>query len=1488
MVTYAFAPLETERALAREMESYATRQAALASQATSEVGQRYVALHQTWPDIAPGALYALAMSGVDPMSDLARDLEQRSILQSQGRGFHSPGEVVSAQQLAREEEMREQSEGSEGGLGESIMGGLRSGVRGAFVGMESAFEAVSRRATSGLVAAQDSDLDYSEALERSTPTMMSMIRSDDYSWEDTGDGWLPGGQIRKDQEDLKHNLTLDGEWMSPGRALAINITEPGTRAFDLSSGLIDAAFRIFGDPAAYATAGLGRLRHANRAFSTDSMLIRGIRRTTDEDYARQWWHGNDAAQRLRQSLTDEQDAYEVWRRLGGAQGKVDHETARLIADARSVHQLDEVILPRLGPGGIAQKPVGGALSRGVARVLNDDIGSVHGLGIHVRRFTDRNVRMAQWMPDATIDTSTPDRALITVDRFLKGVKATDDEAGRVMNRALRIGESGSGETWFDVAMDLSTLAAEKALRDSVTGTRRTLAQATQGSQRRADRAQEIQKFTRIFRERHDELTNYFTSEAGRPRSHVATLVDGQELDLSRVPHLVSEYLHTNLPLPDQQLLRRNIGGYAKAMRTLEDIWEPLGMTRSIFEGVTDTAARFMTSVWKPMVLLRGAYVARVGGEEQLRMGAAGLDSAFRHPLSYTLWLSGRRGGSWRGGMLEDMAEYQSILQRKGGGWIGRKPGAQGTGDWIVFRRGQGGLTDAEFTSAWADDLGMLINDEIASITARMGVDGATDYLLTARGKHLREQLGSADHFEGVTRSSDNLRAYVRTVWDRIEEKTRGDADLIGAIATGRLDGRVVRWVDRHKGEARPDSLVRSLRGRLDSVGIREVKGQRYLEPSRREGVTQQLNAGVDYLADVIMSKPTNFAARGPTWKQEFWNSIEQQIGFADSATQQAIIEQARRAGLVRATIRRMESNRRAGAGSRIDDIGTVEMIAKAQATHRTKQLLYELTELGQFSDASRAAIPFAEAYKEIFVAWGRIVRDRPQTVRRGQVAIEGARGSGFFHTDPSTGEERFTYPGGHFVSRALLAGHADSPFMQAALTTPGVGALATAGLGVSGAMMGEQPAEFDLEGSVAGLNLVGSLAPGFGPAVTIPTSLVLPDTPNTEWLRENVFFPFGEPDITGGVWESALPAWADKIRTAWLEDPESSRLYANSTFDIAKALMASGDYSTDSPEEVDRLLTVAKQRAKGLWLVRGASQFVVPTGPSANFRVQDLEGDWWPYQVLASEYQRMLRDEGEDAAVEEFIATFGTDLISAVQSKSREVVYRPTDQVGDDWIQANRDLQVSYDLTVGLVAPEDPLGEFHYPAYQRQFDEGQREQLDPQQMTYLSNNLLGRFAYSQAVETIDRQPIPENEKRQARNAARAQIMDRYPGFNSHLGVRQRPPVEEQIAEFEQMVEDPRLADNEAVQGIAEYLQARREAERLVQATAQRSTTFRTSSETAWIRQRLRRQAEQIIERNPAFLVPWERALSRELADDEVQQPGELAPLGVLGIDEPAA
>ena len=124
-------------------------------------------------------------------------------------------------------------------------------------------------------------------------------------------------------------------------------------------------------------------------------------------------------------------------------------------------------------------------------------------------------------------------------------------------------------------------------------------------------------------------------------------------------HLLAEGSELYAPLMDYRLINRAMGKVfttgdefesglranlrhtkTNAVQLLKGDTNFKGLIPS--KGLTDDAYTltldYMTrNLFKPLVLLRGAWFVRVFLEESLRMAAAGVDSMFTHPADYMIW-----------------------------------------------------------------------------------------------------------------------------------------------------------------------------------------------------------------------------------------------------------------------------------------------------------------------------------------------------------------------------------------------------------------------------------------------------------------------------------------------------------------------------------------------------------------------------------------------------------------------------------------------------------------------------------------------------------------------------------------------------------------------------------------------------------------------------------------------------------------------------------
>ena len=114
--------------------------------------------------------------------------------------------------------------------------------------------------------------------------------------------------------------------LSPGRVAAVEVFEPGTKSFNLMSGIIDAAYTIFTDPATYVGAGFAKAGKAARSFNLSStkekagLIDKVVRKTVKIPTAKQFFFESKVGDDIAQMFADAK-TYDEIEILLGKQGK---------------------------------------------------------------------------------------------------------------------------------------------------------------------------------------------------------------------------------------------------------------------------------------------------------------------------------------------------------------------------------------------------------------------------------------------------------------------------------------------------------------------------------------------------------------------------------------------------------------------------------------------------------------------------------------------------------------------------------------------------------------------------------------------------------------------------------------------------------------------------------------------------------------------------------------------------------------------------------------------------------------------------------------------------------------------------------------------------------------------------------------------------------------------------------------------------------------
>lgn len=1234
---------------------------------------------------------------------------------------------------------------------------------------------------------------------------------------DLGSGFFTGGKVEEERRRDSERLVINDQPITTGRVVARRVSEPGTRPYNAVSGLIDMSVALTADPTSYAGRSASIARRASKTFApvADATitgraaekigetvgLARSHRLDVDPTKVQQWLM-SDEGRKVKGALIAETDFDEL-RRLTNK--KIPALVVRELADATDEQQVDSILGPLLGTV-IRDKPTVGGLGYDVKKALN-------------------GVRLAQRMPGSKLDLEDADQTIDTLDAFMRNAKVDDALRKSTLRKAVDNLAVDNRQGMYEVVSDVMAETGGILQRQGVDATR-------------------AQQMTKIFLDAHSNSAKYNIDEFGQEASKRTVTIDGVDVDLPK-PHLLAETLNRVVPLPDARDIRRMTSRFGRILNN------------KAIDVPTLTLDWVMQDGWKPLTLLRGAWAVRVIGEEQVRMAASGLHSAFSHPISYLGWMlagdgigsrtvakAGVKAGRGEldviGGKFADTvsaadanvnpSEFLQSLSLRNAKHRGLSPRKQQVlNRFDVYQRGA-----PEYIDSWADELLYLHNDDVARVVAQKGAAWAKAWFQRGSGDRFRQMLAQVpDNADLLTPAGAD--SYIDTIAKRIQVKTGNDSALIDAIATGKLNGQelLARTASGKLGinDAVRVDLDAYMRG---GVGPQFVKGDMVVTAGRKGEALEWMDQALDAAFSFAMGIPTSKLSRSVAFKQNYWTRLEELVQYSDANTRSLIIDGARRADLPADQIARMEGYVAKGNLT----LEEADAIAKGYALENVKKLLYDASERTQFFDVTRLIFPFGEAWKEVIERWGKLMLERPQTVRRFQQTIEGARDSGFFHTNTND-EEVFTYPASRWLTDKLIG-----------VPVP-------------------------LTGRVQGLSLMSEVMPGVGPVVQIPAGFLIPNRPEWDWVREQLL-PFGEHETKGGLAESFFPPWLQKMQTAGYlnplvePNPEQERLFANTVGGVLDYMISSGEYPRpQTEEEMADLVDEATERAKHLYVIRGATQFFAPSAPSPEMLAADKAGNLMVAQVMIDDLHEMENDEangGYDTAFSRWLEKYGEAAYTVAQPKSKMLVYgAPVTEDGEDWVRKNMDVKRAYPNTYGFFAPT--TGEFSFDAWRRVVESGEAEPLNPIERLKLANARIAREIYEAEKEEFG--PSPNKEQRAYLSKFRRALEAEYPGFGSVSGVGNKVETPDAINEIALAVKNPKLAKTDVGIAITEYLSARDEAQ--ADADALGLQGFQQAKALAPTRDWLRQMAAALVQEHPDFAPVWEQLFERELTDDNVEE-----------------
>jgi hypothetical protein len=484
----------------------------------------------------------------------------------------------------------------------------------------------------------------------------------------------------------------------------------------------------------------------------------------------------------------------------------------------------------------------------------------------------------------------------------------------------------------------------------------------------------------------------------------------------------------------------------------------------------------------------------------------------------------------------------------------------------------------------------------------------------------------------------------------------------------------------------------------------------------------------------------------------------------------------------------------------IDDL---QNFASAVALYDVERTLYNAAEKSNFEDMFRIVAPFATAFRETLGKYSQFLIEDPSRIRKTQLAVNAMTYdnddpddfiSGFFDKDPVDGKSVFNVPIGGWVG-GILAFPTKGPFQVSNL-------------------------------------------PGFGPVVQIAASNLLPDTPKLDDFRKFVL-PYGEQNLS-----AILPAWARRgFEAVKADTTNAASMFGQTYVDTIKYLMTTGKYDTSNPDEMAQLYADAKGKARNLTILRSFFQFMGPTSPRLDFRVDLENGDVLASSIAEAWYD--MRSENPDTAVERFIETFGEEAFSYMGSKTRAVAGGVENtEAFREWQIENGDLFEQYSNVAGYLAPGGDI--FSFQAYNRALQAGLTRRLTPVEVKEAADYIIGNFYYRRKRDAMG--DTLSDEQRAWLGRYREVINKKFPGFpvSAQFNPNQ---LDDDISDLRRLTSDARVADNPTAASIAKYINYRDQA--LAEAEKVGLTTL-DSKQAAPLRDWLSSIARVLIEENPEF------------------------------------
>lgn len=603
-------------------------------------------------------------------------------------------------------------------------------------------------------------------------------------------------------------------------------------------------------------------------------------------------------------------------------------------------------------------------------------------------------------------------------------------------------------------------------------------------------------------------------------------------------------------------------------------------------------------------------------------------------------------------------------------------------------------------------------------------------------------------------------------------------------------------------------------------------------------------------------RASDFFARSPTWKANYWTRMEELVPLMTPADAQATVDAARKARLTETRLERIET-----AATLADGEGTLPgatVLAEQYATRATNDLLFNTNKRSLFGQQHRILFPFFEAFREVTGTWLKLAAMNPRIIRNVGQFVESSQSEGVFTTN---GDGRKVFE------------------------LPMTGKLASSIIGSDNTIIRNFTVGTDA------VNIALQMRPGFGPVMQYFVDDFAPATPQFDWLRSfsspygftsplETFLPipsqagqvFQILNITPGVKDVELITQLSN----WLTGAEGNDYKQKAQIRAHQFLLTNYPDRYAGVDGMSQAFDDADVIAAKISTLRGLTAVFGPGAPLTEWVAKTKYGNIDAAIVIDD--LRTREDEFRKLGLP------SSDAFGSWLDTWGEIVWPYTgtltkNNIGgqvattefNEWVQQNQQLVKEYPLIAGYLGPR--TGDRSLEAWIQQSQAGRREIKDVEEATTEAQQRLGNYLYYSEKDKYTADQLKTPQVRQILANKLNEIEEKYPLFSppgeARLDVQARN--RKQIDQLRAAANNPALQDNPVIRDLNIYF---RLVDQSIQNAIRSNSTITVKNWTnvkaardlrLHIDQRI---AAALIANNPSFRDVYEQVLSYEFVVDE--------------------